>query len=164
MGSGNKGLYSGARTSCATPVAGEVVFATPDYNYFNYIRNRSDVDPGGVFDIVAHGATSAIQIELNGKVQLMDARFISRMMKHNQKYGKKQPIRLLSCLTGREANGFAQNLANKLNTTVYAPTDLVWAYPSGRHFVAPRNPKRPNEPHPTKRGKFVPFKPGGNKR
>lgn len=164
MGSGNKGLYSGAITSCPRPVAGELVLRSKDYRYFDNIARRSDVDPGGNFDIVGHGSPASIQIEFNGIKQQLDARSISRILKHNAGYHKKQPIRLLSCLTGSKADGFAQNLANKLNTIVYAPKYLVWAYPDGRYIIAPRHPQNPNMPHPTIRGDFITFKPGGNKK
>lgn len=164
MGSGRSGLYSGASASGAIPVAGELVLRSEDYRYFDNIGRRKDVDPNGRFDIVGHGSPVSIQVEINGIQRQLDARTISRLLSHNDKYQKKQPIRLLSCLTGAKADGFAQNLANKLNVTVYAPTDIVWAYPDGRHIVAPRNPRYPNQPHPTKRGKFIPFYPGGKKR
>lgn len=164
MGSGNKGLYFGARTSCPVPVAGEIVFRSKNYQYFNNIMRRSDIDHEGQFDVVAHGSPTHIQVEINGETQLLDARSIARIMKHNSNHQRKQPIRLLSCLTGSEGSTFAQNLANKMNTTVYAPNYLVWAYPSGHHIVAPRNPKYPNRPHPSIRGDFIPFYPGGKKR
>lgn len=32
-------------------------------------------------------------------------------------------------------NGFAQNLANKLNVPVQAPTDILWATPKGKYYV-----------------------------
>ena len=49
---------------------------------------------------------------------------------------KGQPIRMLSCDTGKGAGSFAQNLANKMGVPVEAPTELVWAYPNGQKFVA----------------------------
>lgn len=164
MGSGRSGLYSGANASGLVPAAGELVLRSKDYRYFDNISRRSDIDPHGRFDIVGHGSPVSIQVEINGVQRQLNARTISRLLSHNAKYKRKQPIRLLSCLTGTKADGFAQNLANKLNTTVFAPTDIVWAYPNGRHIVAPRNPKNPNQPHPTKRGRFKPFYPGGKKR
>ena len=164
MGSGRSGLYYGASSTGLSSAAGELVLRSKDYQYFNYISRRKDIDPNGQFDIVAHGSPVSIQVEINGLQQQLDARTISRILSHNEKYQKKQPIRLLSCCTGAKADGFAQNLANKLNTTVYAPTDLVWAYPDGRHIVAPRNPNNPKQPHPTRRGSFKPFYPGGKKK
>lgn len=73
-------------------------------------------------------------------------------------------IRLLSCETGASANGFAQNLANKLNVVVEAPTKLVWAYPDGRYIVADRSSSNPYRPDLSKKGKFIKFYPGGKKR
>ena len=62
------------------------------------------------------------------------------------------------------SRGFAQNLANKLNTVVYAPTNIVWAYSNGKHIIAPRSKENYNQPDLSKRGKFVAFYPGGNKK
>ena len=50
-----------------------------------------------------------------------------------------QTIRLWSCNTGALDNGFAQNLANKLNVEVYAPTNYLWSTPNGNYFVAGMN-------------------------
>ena len=150
-------------------VVGESVFKTPDYKYFDYISRRKDVDPDGKYDIVAHGAPTKVQIDINGKTVLVDARDMARIMSHTAKYQRKQPIRLLSCNTGSITKGFAQNLANKLNTVVYAPTNIVWAYPNGDYIVAPRmsnDPKSPNynRPNRSKMGTFIPFYPGGKKK
>lgn len=164
MGSGRSGLYSGASPAGLSPVAGDLVLRSPQYDYFDYMSRRKDVDPDGKLDIVAHGSSEIIKLEINGKELLVDARTISRILAHSKKHKKKQPIRLLSCETGSKADGFAQNLANKLNTIVYAPTELVWAFPSGRHIVAPRDPNKPDHPHPTLRGSFIPFYPGGKKK
>lgn len=43
-----------------------------------------------------------------------------------------QDIRLLSCNTGSLQNGFAQQLAKKLNVNVYAPNNYLWAFPNGK--------------------------------
>ncbi len=93
-----------------------------------------------------------------------NSRYIARIIMHNPQYKKKQSIRLLSCYTGSTTNGFAQNLANKLNVVVYAPTNIVWAYPGGKIVVAPRQTNNPDYPDLSKKGKFVAFYPGGNKK
>ena len=31
---------------------------------------------------------------------------------------------------------FSQNIANKMNIIVYAPNNLLWAYPSGKYVIA----------------------------
>lgn len=177
MSKGYSGLFSGTKGAMLA-VPGEAVFEsyvlTPqgvkDYSYFKNIAKRSDVDANGIYDVVAHGLPDKIQIEHNGVNMLIDSRTLAHLLKIDNRYGRKQSIRLLSCNTGTDINGFAQNLANKLNVTVYAPTNIVWAYPSGRHIVAPRLSNDPSSPlykypdeRKSKRGKFIPFTPGGNK-
>lgn len=79
-----------------------------------------------------------------------------------------QSIRLLSCSTGSDCAGFAQNLANKLGVTVYAPSDKLWAYGNGRHVIAPASSTRDRfgnpQPDLNRTGRFVRYIPGGNKR
>ena len=116
-------------------VAGNMVLRSDPYTYFDNIKNRIDVDDNGFFDIVAHGGNYIVQIEINGKAQPVDHRFIGNMLLHSDAYNG-QPIRLLSCNTGRLADGFAQNLANFMNVEVCAPTKYIWAYPNGKHLVA----------------------------
>ncbi len=72
-----------------------------------------------------------------------------------------QPIRLLSCNTGLSSASFAQNLANKLNVSVWAPNKYLWADNYGRHFVAGK--KSNGEPDYSDKGSFIEFKPGGKK-
>jgi len=116
---------------------GPVNFMSDSDRFFNNISKRSDVDPNGYFDVVAHGSPNKIQIETpNGSV-LVDHRTSARLIQQQPGY-TGQNIRLLSCNTGACDTGFAQNLANKLNVEVQAPTDLLWAYPNGKTVVAPK--------------------------
>lgn len=70
----------------------------------------------------------------------------------------------MSCNTGALDNGFAQNLANKLNVKVYAPTDYLWSYLNGKYFVAGMlKDKDRIIPNMEKLGSFKLFVPGGNK-
>lgn len=48
---------------------------------------------------------------------------------------KGEPIRLLACETGQSANGFAQQLADRLGVTVYAPSDYVFVSARGSIYV-----------------------------
>ena len=74
---------------------------------------------------------------------------------------KKQPIRLLSCNTGSQTNGFAQNLADKLGVPVMAPNNLLWNYSNkvGNMDVAPRKRTDPSNPDLNQKGEFVVFYP-----
>ena len=160
MGAGYHGGFG--NTSGAAP--GDVVYQSSQLEYFNYIAKRKDVDPSGMFDVVAHGAVNAIQIEHNNRIERIDHRTLVNLLKHNKQYGVGQVIRLLSCNTGASTKSFAQNLANKLNVIVMAPTKLVWAYPDGRHIVASRDPNNPRFPNLNDLGKFEYFYPRGKKK
>ena len=160
MGAG----YHGGFGNTYGAVAGDAVYKSKPLTYFEYISKRPVKDAGGVYDIVAHGESNAIQFEHNGEIMALDARTVARMLKNKKDYSKKQPIRLLSCSTGSDSLGFAQNLANKLGVVVEAPTKLVWACPNGDYFVAGRSTSNPNRPDYKNRGKFIKFYPGGNKK
>lgn len=159
MGAG----YHGGFGNTIGAIAGDATFRSDPYDYFKFISRRSDIDKDGVFDVVAHGAVYTIQIMHNGEIMDIDSRLAARLIQQNSNYKKGQSIRLLSCNTGESPNGFAQNLANKLNVVVYAPTNIVWAYPNGRHIVAARRGDNDRLPDLKKLGSFIPFYPGGNK-
>ena len=96
------------------------------------------MDTNGYFDVIAHGTPNGIQITHNGQHMIVDHRTASRLIQNSDGYNG-QTIRLLSCNTGALDNGFAQNLANKLNVEVYAPTNYLWSTPNGNYFVAGMN-------------------------
>lgn len=133
MGGGKGGLYTGTRGSLAAP--GDADYMKPNDNFSKYIRKRKDVDMGGFFDIIAHGSPVSIEVQHNGKNIMIDHRIAARLFKADKRY-RGQGIRLLSCSTGKLDAGFAQNLANKLNVPVKAPTDILWATPNGNYYVA----------------------------
>lgn len=68
-------------------------------------------------------------------------------------------IRLLSCNTGKGNNSFAQNLANKLNVIVYAPTKIIWAWPNGKHGVYGAKNNKMKEPNLKDKGCMKAFTP-----
>lgn len=163
MSKGLSGLFSGTK-GAKNAIPGEAVFKSPKYEFFENVSKRKDIDPGGKFDIVLHGAPNHVKMEVNGRSFSCSPRNLARIIMHNPEYKKGQPIRLLSCYTGSMTNGFAQNLANKLNAVVYAPSDIVWAYPDGRIIVASALKGSPVLlPDLTRIGKFIPFYPGGNR-
>ena len=133
MGSGRSNLYF--NTYGAKSIPGSIDFMDNDDLFSKYIAKRKDIDQNGFFDIIAHGTSESIQITHNGKHINVNHRVIAKLLKTNKKY-KKQGIRLLSCSTGQIDSGFAQNLANKLKVPVIAPTDILWATPSGKYYVA----------------------------
>ena len=138
---------------------GDAIFMDANDSFAKYISRREDVDVRGYYDVIAHGQTDGILITHNGQHMLVNHRTAARLIQQADGY-KGQDIRLLSCNTGAANVGFAQNLANRLNVKVYAPTNYLWATPSGEYFVAGMNkfalPNRKNI------GKFKLFMPGGN--
>ncbi len=138
---------------------GDATFMDANDSFAKYISRREDVDVRGYYDVIAHGQTDGILITHNGQHMLVNHRTAARLIQQADGY-KGQDIRLLSCNTGAANDGFAQNLANRLNVKVYAPTNYLWATPSGEYFVAGMNkfalPNRKNI------GKFKLFMPGGN--
>lgn len=164
MGGGMHGGFGRTRGAAA----GDASFMGAGQEFLQNIRKRRDVDPNGKFDVIAHGTTHSIMVEYAGKEVEVDSRLAASLIARQPNYKKGQPIRLLSCNTGKDPAGFAQNLANKLNATVYAPNDYLWSWSGGHYQVAAAQQKKSPAGglliDPSKPGKFVKFVPGGGKR
>ncbi len=162
MGTGNSGRYSGTKGSKAFP--GSIDYMTPGDPFSTSIKKRKDIDVNGFHDVIAHGTTGTVLIEHNGQQIEVDHRTLSRLLSYNKESSGKA-IRLLSCNTGKVDSGFAQNLANKLNRPVKAPTEYLWARSDGTYFVA--GGKKINGklvPDMSKPGKFKTYKPRKGKK
>lgn len=161
MGTGYHGGFG--RTSGNTLyAAGDGSFMGNKETFLQYIRRRKDVDPDGKFDLIAHGTAKSVEVEHKGTVVQIDSRTAAKLIRQMPGYKKGQPIRLLSCNTGAQTASFAQNLANKLNVTVWAPTDYLWVESTGKYYVAGQT--NSGFPDMSKRGHFKAFTPGGNKK
>ena len=147
MSKGRSGVFDGTRGNPQRPlipnggivqifeVPGDVNYMDPNDDFARLIGRRRDVDANGAFDVIAHGTPTSIEITHNGSKMLIDHRVAAKLIKRSGKYNG-QEVRLLSCSTGKLDSGFAQNLANKLGVPVTAPTSILWARPSGTHYVA----------------------------
>lgn len=158
------GFHGGFGNTYGAAVPGDAIYKSDPTQYFDYIKKRRDIDRNGIYDVVAHGKDTVIQIEHNGHTIDIDSRITSKLLLRRSDYKRGQSIRLLSCDTGASSTGFAQNLANKLNVVVEAPTKLVWAFPNGKYIVASRRTDKPNLPNLDDLGAFRKFYPGGKKR
>ena len=138
---------------------GDATFMDADDTFVSNISRKTDVDANGYFDVIAHGTPNGIQITHNEQHMIVDHKTAARLIQNSDGYNG-QAIRLLSCNTGALDNGFAQNLANKLNVEVYAPTNYLWSTPNGNYFVAGMNNLR--LPDMNNRETFKLFSPGGN--
>jgi RHS repeat-associated protein len=114
-----------------------------------FLQNASKANPvSGALDVAVHGTPT--YVEVGGQAVSPEA--LANMIKSSPEY-TGQPIRLLSCSTGCLVDGFAQNLANALNVPVYAPNDIIWAWPNGVLTIGPDEF--------TNSGSFVEFLPAG---
>lgn len=120
-----------------------------------YIANRPDVDPNGMFDVIAHGATTFIEVYSGGKTYNVDAREAAKLIRKQPGFKKARSIRLLSCSTGADSEGFAQHLANALGKPVYAPNNTIYSLSNGRYWIGNISP--------SVKGDFVKYVPGGIK-
>lgn len=103
----------------------------------------------GYFDFAAHGSPTSI--EYGSKDNVMSAREVANIIKHNEKYNGEK-IRLLSCSTGAVDDGFAQQLANALGVEVEAPSDVLLVSPDGKFKIGYDGS-----------GEMITFKPRGRK-
>ena len=157
MGSGISGRYKGTRGSGFA--AGSTNLMSPNEPFIPNISKRLDIDVGGFYDVIAHGNANQIKIYVNGREHLVDHRVLANLIKRNNK-ASTMNVRLLSCNTGSTSDGFAQNLANKLNVEVKAPDKYLFANPSGTYFV--KNGKKVGKdilPIMATKGEFKLFKP-----
>ena len=106
---------------------GDATFMDANDAFVSNISRRTDVDANGYFDVIAHGTPNGIQITHNGQHMIVDHRTAARLIQNSDGYNG-QAIRLLSCNTSALDNGFAQNLANKLNVEVVCTNKLFMVY------------------------------------
>ena len=87
------------------------------------------------FNVFGHGNKDYIKFE----EKLLNADQVAYLIKKSPRYiGGNQIVTLYSCETGKEANGFAQQLANNLGTVVKAPNKLLYTTKSGAFVIADR--------------------------
>lgn len=87
---------------------------------------------GGYLDIVMHGDAHGTQADIDGKRIDFSLDDTAAMIRESPAW-KSRPIRLLSCSTGRDR--FAQDLADRVQVPVYAPTDILKVRYDGSTFI-----------------------------
>lgn len=78
----------------------------------------------GVLDVAMHGTSDAVYLKGHNPARPAQLGDLIR----GKPVFAEQPVRFISCHTGADAGGFAQQLADRLGAPVSAPTDLVWAH------------------------------------
>ncbi|WP_217616536.1 hypothetical protein [Cellulomonas sp. GbtcB1] len=103
------------------------------------IRNYSTNIPPkpGWYDVGMHGSPERVFLEhTDGSTLAIDHRTLADLIRRQPDYDGS-PIRLLSCSTGRDADGIAQRLADALGTQVEAPSDTLWIWSNGATGIGP---------------------------
>ena len=151
------GLMTAGVGSVAVSEAGSINYMKSTDNFAKFASKAES--QAGALDVIGHGNPKVFEVNnitIDGGSKLINHRVLATLIKQNPQF-VGQDIRLLSCNTG-EAN-FAQNLANKLNTNVFAPNKTLWAWPNGRLGVYPANAQGlPILSQPGKMIKFTPKK------
>ncbi|AVS66238.1 sugar-binding protein [Paracidovorax avenae] len=125
------GLYGGINKFLypLSPQSNFDALGLVDLNLFNSseaIKSYADKVPknSSVYQVGAHGNPTLI-VDENHKV-VSPADLASRIKK-DPKYKEGMPVELLSCNTGKDKNGYAQQLANELKSSeVRAPDQYMW--------------------------------------
>ena len=112
------------------------------------------VEPdGNKFDVAMHGSPTAVAF--GGTEANMSPRLLASIIRHSEGY-HGQEVRLISCNTGNNSSGdycFAEELANSLGVTVFAPNDLIFVSKNGKIMVGRDGS-----------GRIIPYKPNERKR
>lgn len=126
--------------------------AVSDRTYRNRIDLADDVRHteltptyGGYLDVVLHGDESGTQADIEGRRVDLDLDDMQRMIQTSPEW-ERRPIRLLSCSTG--ASDLAQNLADRIGRTVYAPSDTLYVDAQGKTWVGNGGNWKRFEPKP----------------
>lgn len=101
-------------------------------------ENAKNIKPiKGYEDIVIHGDKTGFSYkDKNGKEYVYTVREFAEILKESNVYNGGN-IRLVSCETGAEGAVTAQALANQLNVSILAPTDIAWVMPNGKIIIGP---------------------------
>jgi hypothetical protein len=123
----------------------------------------------GYYDVIAHGNPRKIRIDTMEPRLGIDHRTLAKILEHRPDYNG-ECIRMLSCSTGALPDGFAQNLSNKMNKEVIAPSDILWFGEKGESAISEMevivNPitgvtrRQPKVPYS---GEWRKFNPGANR-
>jgi hypothetical protein len=81
--------------------------------------------PPGYYDVLSHGTPYRM---MGPQGQSWNAAQVAEWILAQPDYTSGQPVRLVACWAGRNANGLAQGVANELGAPVLGATTRVAAY------------------------------------
>lgn len=122
-GSGGGGIATFLAVAMATKEGRGVAFFGSDDAV---MRQSAHLTPDYPGEFVAdlHGEPNRVGVTQGGSTTHLSAQEFAQVLRQIGWQG--QPVRLFSCNTGCDPQGFAQELANELGVTVTAPTAPVW--------------------------------------
>lgn len=99
-------------------------------------KNVDKIKPlEGFDDIVFHGdSTHLIAYGNDGEEWMYNAKEAAEIIRNSKSFHGR-PIRLLSCQTGANKDGIAQQIADELNVEVLAPSETLFVDINGEMFI-----------------------------
>lgn len=124
------------RTAGELPIGADEVATRTDANRIDLADNVPAIELkptyDGYLDVVMHGDAHGTQAFVDGQATDFTLEQTAQLIETSPSW-EQRPIRLLSCSTG-EAD-YAQELADRLNVPVYAPSDVLGVLPDGRTVI-----------------------------
>ncbi|PWV55760.1 hypothetical protein C7475_101267 [Chitinophaga sp. S165] len=126
------GSWAGTRfLSTNSAASGAIAYGNVNDPFLIYAQRAKPYE--NYLDVVLHGSPRGVWYRPD---MMIDHRVLANLIRNSPQFAG-QPIRLLSCNTGRLADGFAKNLSNALGVGVRAPEDIIWAFPDGKLSIGP---------------------------
>jgi len=128
----NRNTGSGVTGFLDNPKAGIWNSATYSADYaihqdprYDAAKQKWTVDPSAPFNVFTHGNANVVLVRTPGGMKPVKAKGFSKILANNPDYIAGTPIHMFVCNTGKTADGFAQQLANRMNVPVFAPTEKM---------------------------------------
>jgi hypothetical protein len=129
-------IVDAAGTEQLAVAGGQSNFMASSEKFAEYAARAKPLE--GYHDVIVHGAAGDFGATADAwsTGTEFSHRALAALIERDPGY-LGGPIRLLACDTGGVGATAAQDLANRLGVEVLAPTDTLWAYPSGNLVVGP---------------------------
>jgi hypothetical protein len=90
--------------------------------------------PKGTYGVEGHGSPRCMYFKTG---EVLTAPELAKWIRNDTRYVRNMTVYLLACDTGKGKYSFAQELADVLQTEVYAPTERLWIHRNGTFSVDP---------------------------
>jgi hypothetical protein len=96
---------------------------------YEVTKKNWTLDPNAPFNVFTHGNENVALVRTPGGMKPVNAKGFSKIMGNNADYLQGTPLHLFICNTGK---GFAQQVSNRMDVPVFAPTDYMVTLRSGK--------------------------------